>query len=90
MPKAKNVKSYHDEGMLSERQFADLCGLSLNKSREFRRIGAIPFYRFPTASGIVTAAAVRYHRDDVDAFLAKHKYLGKEPVNGNGNSNGSG
>lgn len=76
-------KKLNDPTLISEQEFARRSGFSLQQIRSFRRSGQIEYYQFPTRNGL-PYGMVRYDEEDLKKFMARYKFLGREPVNGNG------
>jgi hypothetical protein len=72
-------KKLDDEDLITEQEFADRTGFSIQAIRDFRRNGEIEFYRFPTRNGLPDGA-IRYEIADLKKFKAKYKFLGLKPL----------
>lgn len=56
----------NDEVMLTSKQTAELCGVKLNTLQKWRTRGTGPKY---VKFGGANSAAIRYPREDVEAFI---------------------
>ena len=71
-------KKYHDSTLISEQEFANRAGFSIEQIRNFRRNGEIEHYRFPTRNGL-PLGAIRYEIADLEKFKKKYRFLGLQP-----------
>jgi hypothetical protein len=71
-------KKYHDETLISEQEFAERTGFTVQQIRNFRRNGEIPYYQFPTRNGL-PFGAIRYEIADLEKFKEKYRFLGLQP-----------
>ena len=57
--------------LLTEREAAQLLGVSLTYLRRLRRAGLVPAVRLPAARG--TRGAIRYSRRDLDVWIQRRR-----------------
>ncbi len=72
-------KKFNDESLISEQEFADRTGFTIQQIRNFRRNGEIEYYQFPTRNGL-PFGAIRYEIADLKKFMQKYKFLGRKPL----------
>jgi excisionase family DNA binding protein len=57
--------------LLTEREAAQLLGVSLTYLRRLRRAGLVPAVRLPATRG--TRGTIRYSRRDLDAWIQRRR-----------------
>ncbi len=79
-------KKFSDADLISEQEFADRTGFTIQQIRNFRRNGEIEYYQFPTRNGL-PFGAIRYEIADLKKFMQKYKFLGRKPLEGDAKTN---